>query len=59
MDYTIVFCHDKRDIESQVNRYIENGWKPQGGISIMYNDDQIYGYPSGIYFAQAMIKERK
>lgn len=37
-------------LENEVNRYIENGWKPQGGVGITVMN--------GMYvFYQAMVKE--
>ena len=38
------------DFQKQVNEHIENGWKPQGGVSVSKQDR--------ITFCQAMVKEK-
>lgn len=44
----------KSDLEKQVNKYIQNNWKPLGGISVSVKRT---GYYHCYTFAQAMIKE--
>jgi len=43
-----VVAGETENFEKEVNRLIEQGWKPQGGLCY-----------SGGFFFQAMIKERK
>jgi len=53
MEYTIIEATSTFNLEVQVNQHIQQGWIPQGGISIIHIDrkyDEIYKY------YQAMIK---
>ena len=34
--YTVVIAPSKEKLLSEVNRLIESGWSPQGGLSIEY-----------------------
>jgi len=38
------------DLEEKVNAYIKQGWKPQGGISVVLNSNY------NLHYYQAMIK---
>jgi len=50
--YKIIWLRhgDPGDIEREVNRSIEQGWKPQGGLCMTFQD--IHSY-----VMQAMVKE--
>ena len=63
MDYKIIIAIKKGEIEAmselehEVRKYIEEGWKPQGGISVIAAPGEI-AYDTMFYsFFQAMIKE--
>jgi len=47
--------NDEKMLEDQVNKWIQDGWKPQGGVCLRYlfknNDVPV--------FYQAMVKEEK
>jgi len=42
------------DLDAQVNKMIELGWKPQGGVSVAMSESDEFRYYSA---AQAMVKE--
>lgn len=51
MEYKIVWSQDTDRLAERVNRKIECGWKPQGGVSSAVD--------SGVLiFMQAMIREK-
>ena len=52
MDYTVVIGTNGTKFVTSVNRCIENGYKPQGGMSISVNPQT-----GETTYAQAMIKE--
>lgn len=71
MEYMILSMSDKDNFTNLINQMLKQGWKPQGGVSIAYELDDISPYAgdgesgfsnmctSNIKFAQAMIKEDK
>ena len=60
MEYRIVRAYGDelavcRSIDEQVNALCEEGWRPQGGVSLTLEKNS---YVSGVYVAvQAMVKE--
>jgi hypothetical protein len=46
MKYRVVIANTNRNLEDKVNELIEDGWKPQGGITI-----------DNFVLVQAMVKE--
>lgn len=52
MKYIIVYGSNMHSLETQVNKYLEQGYKCQGGVST--NQTNV---PSIIEYYQAMIKE--
>lgn len=60
MDYKVIVVSDSskslavNELERQVGKYIYDGWKPLGGVSVSRSDD---GYFQKTVLAQAMIKE--
>jgi hypothetical protein len=52
MKYRIIECSNRYDLTNEVNDWISAGWKPQGGVSLMYHS----AYKQT--WTQAMIKER-
>lgn len=50
MKYKILECKYKYDLESEVCKHIEGGWKPHGGVVFSY-----YGLSDR--WIQAMVKE--
>ena len=52
MEYKIVWSRDTDRLAENVNRNIECGWRPQGGVSSAID--------SGVLiFIQAMVREKK
>ena len=51
MKYMIAFGNSEYGLTESVNKLIENGWRPQGGV-ISINE----GY-APVRWAQAMVKE--
>ena len=54
MKYTIVTHYDEEVLAAKVELLIEEGWVPQGGVSIAVN-----GQSNSATFAQALVKESK
>lgn len=50
MKYRVVSEESEYELANRVNKWIEDGWRPQGGLSVVY-----YGIGSAIW-AQAMVK---
>jgi hypothetical protein len=50
MEYIILTDSYISRLESDVNKYIKDGWSPQGGVSISMTE-------SDHFCAQAMVKE--
>ena len=53
MEYEIIEANAKWDLEDKVLKYLVNGWKPQGGVSIS-NDG---GNSCAVIYVQAMVRE--
>ena len=51
IEYVIVCSDEAEDLEKLVNSFIEDGWKPQGGLAIAYN--------CGYSYRQAMVRKKK
>lgn len=51
MQYQVVVENSLTRFENLVNKFINDGWRLQGGVSVMLNQYQ------GTVFAQALIKE--
>jgi len=58
-DYKII-CYDSLEtVQLTVNNYIENGWVPQGGVSVCEDSKDKYGSHNigrSFVYAQAMVK---
>lgn len=52
MKYKVLFNYDTEKLEEQVNYFLKNGWKLQGGISVTF---KVTG--QNLIYAQAMTKE--
>lgn len=52
MEYTVVKESYLLDFNEQVNRYLKNGWKLQGGVSVGFSRME------SPFYCQAMIKEK-
>jgi len=48
-EYTVVESGNMGRLVENVNRMLRDGWRPQGGISGLYN-------LSGYYYLQAMVR---
>jgi len=51
MEYKIVTQKYYQDLENEVNNLIKNGWKPQGGVAILYDSEN-----GRTEYYQAMVK---
>lgn len=51
MEYTILISSFGKGLEKEVKRFINNGWKPIGGVSAAYN------FANELLLCQAMIKD--
>ncbi len=47
MEYRIVLNNDIRELENEINRFMKDGWKPQGGLCW-----------DGKFLYQAMVREK-
>lgn len=59
MEYKVVYGHwnGLKGFESEVNRLIKEGWKPQGGIAVVSYKELYERNDIKDHFFQAMIKE--
>ena len=63
MKYKAVFSYDLLKLETEVQKYLDEGWKLQGGISVAQSDyysENHKGYANDNFSqicVQAMIKE--
>lgn len=65
MKYQVVIENSMDKLEAEVNKLLSEGWRPQGGISMMVapNFEQSYGrisvilQTSSFRFAQALVKD--
>ena len=55
MKYCILNTYSIKEIEEEMKHYIKQGWKPQGGISVVDQGNTRQG--RGVLFCQAVIKE--
>jgi Domain of unknown function (DUF1737) len=59
MKYEIIVGNSQLELEEEVQRYLDSGWKPQGGVAIR-PDDVTLGFlkhPNDTRFYQAMTYE--
>lgn len=55
--YMVVVATDRFDFEEDVKNRLEEGWRPQGGISISFRENEVDGYDeSYVIYAQAMTR---
>lgn len=52
MEYIIIERDDVDDLSEKINSLMEDGWKPQGGVSA-------YSFDLHYYYCQAMIRKHK
>ena len=53
MEYKVIEAKDEAlNLEEEVNRRIQDGWVPVGGVAVGYSPQSYYWW-----FSQAMIKE--
>ena len=65
MKYQVVIKNSKEELEVEVNKLLSQGWRPQGGISMMVvpNFEQrperisVILETSAFRFAQALVKD--
>lgn len=65
MKYQVVIENSMDKLKAEVNKLLSEGWRPQGGISMMVapNFEQRYGrisvilQTSSFRFAQALVKD--
>ena len=61
MEYKVVWEETGSDLEEEVNRLIEEGWKPQGGVMVYESVETVslgmYGEVHKCGLLQAMVKE--
>ena len=65
VQYQVVIENSMDKLEAEVNKLLSEGWRPQGGISMMVapNFEQRYGrisvilQTSSFRFAQALVKD--
>lgn len=55
MRYEIVQCASLRDFEMKIQEMIDDSWKPQGGVAVVFVPTSLG--PSDLRYAQAMIRE--
>lgn len=54
MEYTIVSRNGENEFVQAINEHIEDGWQPQGGVSmVLWTHPE---YPDEFIFAQAMVR---
>lgn len=54
MEYMVLEAGKKEELTALVQTYINQGWKPQGGVSVGLSEGYDYAYYA---MAQAMVKE--
>jgi len=52
MEYVVVSARE-RELDGKVNALIRSGWRPQGGISAVMQDNSIFN----IWLFQSMVKD--
>jgi hypothetical protein len=50
--YRIVYEHDSFHLESEVNKLIDEGWRPQGGVSVVPSERGTASFAQAMTFAQ-------
>lgn len=61
MEYKILNKSNLWDLEKEVNEYIKQGWRPQGGVMIQQNPHlkiTLGSINAGTHHCQAMVKEK-
>jgi hypothetical protein len=53
MDYTIVKSESLAEFEEAVNDKLEEGWRPQGGLAVIYIGGNLW------FFYQALTKVKQ
>ena len=53
MKYRVVSEKNEYELANRVNKLIEDGWRPQGGLSFAYHSS----YKETFTWAQAMVKD--
>lgn len=53
MEYVILKEKDHKQLSKEVGRYLERGFKLQGGVSMTFSD----GFGKSLVFAQALFRE--
>jgi hypothetical protein len=51
MEYKVLEANKARDLQEEVNRSIQDGWTPLGGVAVVYSSTSNYWW-----FYQAMVK---
>lgn len=65
MKYQVVIKNSKEELEVEVNNLLSQGWRPQGGISMMVVPNfakrperiSVIWETSAFHFAQALVKD--
>ena len=61
MEYTVIKKTDANDLVTEVNTWINKGWKPLGGVSIAFgrirDNTSSKAWTEVLFHVQAMIKE--
>ena len=52
MEYKVIEANKALDLQEEVNRHIQDGWVPLGGVAVVFSSTSNYWW-----FYQAMIKE--
>ncbi len=53
-EWTFIASVDQGELTEDVNKMIEDGWQPYGGVGITYRGG--YGGGDGCHYAQAMVR---
>lgn len=53
MEYVILKEKDHKQLSKEVGRYLERGYKLQGGVSVTFSD----GFGKALVYAQALVRE--
>lgn len=54
MHYIVLKDKNESQLAKEVQRYLERGYEPQGGVSMAHSSG---GFATGFVFAQALIKK--
>jgi len=58
MEYEILEGQDTHQLTKVVNKWIQNGWQPIGGVSVIWRNNPLTGDIEWNY-AQAVVREVK